>query len=126
MQQEDLIDLRNSAWGKPITAICYPGKKQFVAVEKGDLVPRTESLADCADRVLPLWIHAIAPRVSRGETVLIVAHANSIRSMVKHIDIGAQRTHLSFFHIPLSLPLSRCLCPSHFGFINLLYFSTSH
>jgi 2,3-bisphosphoglycerate-dependent phosphoglycerate mutase len=38
--------------------------------------------------VWPLWVNGIAPRVARGETVLIVAHANSIRSMVKHIDSG--------------------------------------
>ena len=88
MNQEDLMDLSQVAWGKPITEITHPGKNQIVTVEKGISVPRTESLADCSNRVLPLWMNGIAPRVAREETVLIVAHDNSIRSMVKHIDVG--------------------------------------
>ena len=99
MDQEDLVDLSHVAWGKPMTVISHPGKQQIVTIEKGISVPRTESLADCAKRVWPLWMNGIAPRVARGETVLIVAHANSIRSIVKHIDNGKYLLHRLTIHI---------------------------
>jgi len=48
-------------------------------------VPRTESLKDTIDRVLPYWDEAIAPALRAGERVLISAHGNSIRALVKHL-----------------------------------------
>ena len=48
-------------------------------------VPRTESLKDTIERVLPYWDEAIAPALRSGERVLISAHGNSIRALVKHL-----------------------------------------
>ena len=49
-------------------------------------IPKSESLADTADRVLPLWSQEILPRIVRGQNVLVVGHSNTIRGMVKHMD----------------------------------------
>jgi len=48
-------------------------------------VPETESLKNTIDRVLPYWEEAIAPALRKGERVLIAAHGNSIRALVKHL-----------------------------------------
>jgi 2,3-bisphosphoglycerate-dependent phosphoglycerate mutase len=48
-------------------------------------VPNTESLKDTIERVLPYWDEAIAPALKAGERVLISAHGNSIRALVKHL-----------------------------------------
>jgi 2,3-bisphosphoglycerate-dependent phosphoglycerate mutase len=48
-------------------------------------VPETESLKDTIERVLPYWEEAIAPALRNGERVLIAAHGNSIRALVKHL-----------------------------------------
>jgi 2,3-bisphosphoglycerate-dependent phosphoglycerate mutase len=53
-------------------------------------VPATESLKDTIARVLPYWNEAIAPALRSGERVLIAAHGNSIRALVKHLsDVAA-------------------------------------
>ena len=49
-------------------------------------MPASESLKDTCERVLPIWSNGIAPRLARGETVLLVAHANTIRSILFHVD----------------------------------------
>jgi len=51
----------------------------------GQAIPDTESLKTTLDRVLPYWNDAIAPRLKAGEDVLIVAHGNSLRAIVKHL-----------------------------------------
>lgn len=51
----------------------------------GQAIPDTESLKTTLDRVLPYWNVAIAPRLKAGEDVLIVAHGNSLRAIVKHL-----------------------------------------
>lgn len=74
--------------------------------EKGATIPPTESLKDCALRVKPVWVNGIAPRVARGETVLVVAHANSIRSMIKCIDAATlNEESIRGVHIPSATPL---------------------
>lgn len=55
-------------------------------MEKNAIIPLSESLKDCSLRVVPLWEKSIVPRLIDGETVLIVAHSNTIRGLVKHID----------------------------------------
>ncbi len=52
---------------------------------EGQAIPDTESLKTTLDRVLPYWEAEIAPRLSAGEDVLIVAHGNSLRAIVKHL-----------------------------------------
>jgi 2,3-bisphosphoglycerate-dependent phosphoglycerate mutase len=51
----------------------------------GQAIPDTESLKTTLDRVLPYWNEAIAPRLTAGEDVLIAAHGNSLRAIVKHL-----------------------------------------
>jgi len=51
----------------------------------GKTIPDTESLKTTLDRVLPYWNEAIAPRLRSGEDVLIAAHGNSLRAIVKHL-----------------------------------------
>jgi 2,3-bisphosphoglycerate-dependent phosphoglycerate mutase len=51
----------------------------------GIAIPRTESLKDTIERVLPYWEERIAPALKRGERVLISAHGNSLRALVKHL-----------------------------------------
>ncbi|HWQ85900.1 2,3-diphosphoglycerate-dependent phosphoglycerate mutase [Brevundimonas sp.] len=51
----------------------------------GQTIPDTESLKTTLDRVLPYWETAIAPRLRAGEDVLIAAHGNSLRAIVKHL-----------------------------------------
>ncbi|MGN3974743.1 2,3-diphosphoglycerate-dependent phosphoglycerate mutase [Tsuneonella sp. SYSU-LHT278] len=48
-------------------------------------VPRTESLKLTIERVLPYWESAIVPRLAEGETVVVAAHGNSLRALVKHL-----------------------------------------
>jgi 2,3-bisphosphoglycerate-dependent phosphoglycerate mutase len=57
------------------------GDRRYLGVE----VPHTESLKDTIERVLPYWNEAIAPALKSGERVLISAHGNSIRALVKHL-----------------------------------------
>ena len=48
--------------------------------------PRTECLKDTVERVVPCWRERIAPRVAAGERVLVAAHGNSLRALIKHFD----------------------------------------
>ncbi|HET9460016.1 MAG TPA: 2,3-diphosphoglycerate-dependent phosphoglycerate mutase [Sphingomicrobium sp.] len=67
-------------------------------------VPLTESLKDTIERVLPCWEEAIAPALRSGERVLVSAHGNSIRALVKHLsNIGDQE--IVGVEIPTGLPL---------------------
>ncbi len=51
-----------------------------------EILPSTESLALVVDRFLPYWYDAIVPRLARGEDVIVAAHGNSLRALVKHLD----------------------------------------
>ena len=69
-----------------------------------DLMPRTECLRDVVDRLLPYWQDAIIPALAAGQTVLIVAHGNSLRALVKHLDrIGD--ADIAELNIPTGIPL---------------------
>jgi 2,3-bisphosphoglycerate-dependent phosphoglycerate mutase len=56
-----------------------------VKIYAGQTIPDTESLKTTLDRVLPYWDAAIAPRLRAGDDVLIAAHGNSLRAIVKHL-----------------------------------------
>ncbi|PZE27190.1 phosphoglyceromutase [Curtobacterium sp. MCBD17_028] len=70
----------------------------------GDDLPRTESLALVIDRLLPYWQSDIVPDLSAGRTVLITAHGNSLRALVKHLD-GISDTDIAGLNIPTGIPL---------------------
>jgi 2,3-bisphosphoglycerate-dependent phosphoglycerate mutase len=69
-----------------------------------DLRPRTECLRDVVARMLPYWYDAIVPDLAAGRTVLVVAHGNSLRALVKHLDeIGDEE--IAGLDIPTGMPL---------------------
>jgi 2,3-bisphosphoglycerate-dependent phosphoglycerate mutase len=69
-----------------------------------DARPRTECLKDVLGRMLPYWYDAIVPDLRRDGTVLVVAHGNSLRALVKHLDgIGDQ--DIAALNIPTGIPL---------------------
>lgn len=106
MNREDLSEFRHVFWAQPMTIISEPGRQNIIATEKGITVPESESLEDCFNRVLPIWNQGIIPRVLKGETVLVVAHANTIRALVKHVE-GESISLKNFrdIHIPSAIPL---------------------
>ncbi|GAA5015141.1 phosphoglyceromutase [Actinopolymorpha pittospori] len=69
-----------------------------------ELLPRTECLADVVARMLPYWYDAIVPDLRRGQTVLVVAHGNSLRALVKHLDKIDDETVVGL-NIPTGIPL---------------------
>lgn len=106
MSREDAYYWKDAPWAQPRTIISEPGLPLVISTEKDATMPLTESLEDCAKRVKPIWVNGIAPRVARGETVLVVAHANSIRSMIRHIDDATIcNENVREIHIPASTPL---------------------
>jgi 2,3-bisphosphoglycerate-dependent phosphoglycerate mutase len=69
-----------------------------------DLVPRTECLKDVLERMLPYWYDGIVPDLRAGHVVLVAAHGNSLRALVKHLDrIGDDE--ISGLNIPTGIPL---------------------
>ena len=70
----------------------------------GIAVPRSECLKDTVARVIPYWNSAIAPAVSAGRRVLIAAHGNSLRALVKHLD-SISDADIMPLNIPTGVPL---------------------
>ncbi len=70
----------------------------------GDDLPRTESLALVIDRMLPYWHSDITPRLTAGDQVLVAAHGNSLRALVKHLD-GIPDDEIAELNIPTGIPL---------------------
>jgi len=68
------------------------------------LRPLTESLKDTVARVVPCWEERIAPRVRAGERVLVAAHGNSLRALVKHLD-AIPDAKIVELNIPTGIPL---------------------
>lgn len=69
-----------------------------------DELPATEALIDVVDRMLPYWFEEIAPELEAGKTVLIVAHGNSLRALVKHLDKVSEEDIVGL-NIPTGIPL---------------------
>lgn len=67
-------------------------------------IPVSESLKDTIDRVLPYWNSKIAPKLRAGKTVLISAHGNSLRALVKHLS-GISDADISSLEIPTGQPI---------------------
>ncbi len=66
--------------------------------------PKTECLADVVTRMLPYWYDAIVPDLRTGQTVLVAAHGNSLRALVKHLD-GMGDDEVVALNIPTGIPL---------------------
>jgi 2,3-bisphosphoglycerate-dependent phosphoglycerate mutase len=82
----------------------YPGlDPRYRAIDEHDL-PLTESLKDTVERFLPYWNQEIAPTLRAGRRVLIAAHGNSLRALVKHLDRISDEDIVGL-NIPTGIPL---------------------
>ncbi|MDZ4826955.1 MAG: 2,3-bisphosphoglycerate-dependent phosphoglycerate mutase, partial [Actinomycetota bacterium] len=69
-----------------------------------DALPRAECLRDVLERMLPWWYDAIVPDLRTGATVLVAAHGNSLRGLVKHLD-GMTEDQVVALNLPTGEPL---------------------
>lgn len=72
--------------------------------ELGTNIPKTECLKDVLARMLPLWENEISKDLMAGKTVLVTAHGNSLRALVKHLD-GISDADIAELNIPTGIPL---------------------
>lgn len=82
----------------------WPGRDPRYAKLRPEELPRTECLKDTVARFLPYWEGQIAPAIRRGEQVIIAAHGNSLRALVKHLD-GVSDADIVGVNIPTGIPL---------------------
>jgi 2,3-bisphosphoglycerate-dependent phosphoglycerate mutase len=82
----------------------YPGKDARYADLSEEELPTTECLKDTVDRFLPYWHGAIAPVIKDGKKVLIAAHGNSLRALVKYLD-KIPDDEIVGLNIPTGIPL---------------------
>lgn len=82
---------------------CERGDRRYAHVEPQKL-PLTECLKDTVARVLPCWNDTIAPRIRNGERILIAAHGNSIRALIKYLDNVSEQAIVEV-NIPNGIPL---------------------
>src|SRR5262245_18408648 len=82
----------------------HPSRDPRYASVPAASLPRAESLADTVARFLPAWNEVLAPRVRAGRRVLIAAHGNSLRALVKYLD-GISEEAIVGLNIPTGLPL---------------------
>ena len=96
--------------------VCYP--RQYV---DKNLIPRSECLKDTVARVLPFWYDQIVPEIKKGQRVVIAAHGNSLRALVKYLD-DMSDADIMALNIPTGEPAGivfseKCL------FVLLLFFN---
>ena len=82
----------------------FPGKDPRYASLKPHELPLTEALKDTVARFLPYWHDTIAPAVKRGERVLVAAHGNSMRALIKYLD-DVSESDIVGLNIPTGIPL---------------------
>jgi 2,3-bisphosphoglycerate-dependent phosphoglycerate mutase len=82
----------------------WPGRDRRYADLSPSELPAGESLKDTVERFLPYWENEIAPAIRRGQRVLIAAHGNSLRALVKHLD-GISDSDIVELNIPTGFPL---------------------
>jgi 2,3-bisphosphoglycerate-dependent phosphoglycerate mutase len=88
----------------------YPGRDPRYANVPRDELPLTESLKDTVARFLPYWTETIVPVVRSSKRVLIAAHGNSLRALVKHLDEVSEEEIVGL-NIPTGVPLVYELLP---------------
>src|SRR5262249_46184852 len=82
----------------------FPGRDRRYADIPDRELPRTECLKDTVVRFLPYWQETIAPAIRAGRRVIIAAHGNSLRALVKHLD-GVSDEDITELNIPTGVPL---------------------
>ncbi len=88
---------------EPADARCERGDRRYARLEPGQ-VPLTECLKDTVARVLPFWNESMAPAIKSGKRVVVAAHGNSIRALVKYLD-GISDGDIVGLNIPNGIPL---------------------
>ncbi len=82
----------------------YAGKdRRYANLEEAN-IPLTECLKDTVARFLPLWEETIAPQIKSGKQVLIAAHGNSLRALIKYLD-GVTEGEIIGMNVPTGMPL---------------------
>jgi 2,3-bisphosphoglycerate-dependent phosphoglycerate mutase len=82
----------------------YAGKDRRYANLDERQIPLTECLEDTVARFLPLWTETIVPQIKAGKNVLIAAHGNSLRALIKYID-GVSEEDIIGMNVPTGMPL---------------------
>jgi 2,3-bisphosphoglycerate-dependent phosphoglycerate mutase len=88
---------------EPGSEFSQDGDARYAALPP-EIRPATECLADVVDRMLPYWYDAIVPDLRTGANVLVAAHGNSLRALVKHLD-GMGDQEVVGLNIPTGVPL---------------------
>lgn len=81
----------------------HPANDRRYAALAPDQLPATECLKDVVERMLPYWYDAIVPDLRSGRTTLVVAHGNSLRALVMHLD-GISEEDIPDLNIPTGIP----------------------
>ncbi|MGZ5032696.1 MAG: 2,3-diphosphoglycerate-dependent phosphoglycerate mutase [Usitatibacter sp.] len=81
-----------------------PGRDPRYAKLEPSRIPRTECLKDTVERVVPYWKERIVPRVAAGERILIAAHGNSLRALIKYLDNMSDEAIVKE-NVPTGIPL---------------------
>jgi 2,3-bisphosphoglycerate-dependent phosphoglycerate mutase len=106
---EDQIKIWRRSYDVPPPALSlddprYPGHdRRYASLSKSEL-PLTECLKDTVERFLPYWHETIAPAILAGQRVIIAAHGNSLRALVKYLD-GISDEAIVELNIPTGIPL---------------------
>ncbi len=82
----------------------HPSHDELYGDVEPDDLPGAEALADVVERMLPYWFEEIVPELKAGKTVLVVAHGNSLRALVKHLD-DVSEEEIVGLNIPTGIPL---------------------
>lgn len=82
----------------------YPSHDSRYRQLRPDQLPLSESLKDTASRLWPCWQHSIAPALHQNQTVLLVAHGNSLRALVKYLD-NISDVDIAKLEVPAGVPL---------------------
>lgn len=82
----------------------HPGHDPRYSDLPSEVLPATECLADVVERMLPYWYDAIVPQLQDGKRVIVGAHGNSLRALVKHLD-GISDEEIPSLNIPTGIPL---------------------
>jgi len=82
----------------------WPGRDPRYHNLKPEQIPCTESLKDTVARVIPFWNDSIAPAVTRGRRALVVAHGNTLRALIKHLE-GISEDEIVGLNIPTGRPM---------------------
>jgi 2,3-bisphosphoglycerate-dependent phosphoglycerate mutase len=86
------------------TSEYFPGNDiRYKGIDKS-ILPKGECLKDTVDRFMPLWNDEIVPDIKAGKSVIIAAHGNSLRALVKHLDEMSDDDILNF-NIPTGIPI---------------------